>query len=172
MRSGIVGRRATWRWCLAGGGALFILLGIALGIPNSAAGTGDAHRKAAAGTASDQPSDAERHDPTGTTTSAPAEPGMSNGSVSNGSASNGYVGSSSAADLGAPLPVGSSDGTSLASVRQNATTLPSVQTLGVGAPPAQAVPITSTAALLILVIGFGAFGAGWTIGRRRAIPRV
>jgi hypothetical protein len=154
VRAGLFGRRATWRWCLAAGGAVCILLGIALGIPDGSASTGHGRRHAAAGsTAGEHPSGRTRHAgrrPAGGTTTT-ANP---------------------ATGLAAPLPVGSSDGTSLASAQPVATTLPSVHALGVGdTPAAQPVPITTTAAVLIAVIGCGAFGAGWTIGRRRALER-
>ena len=154
VRSGVFARRATWRWCLAGGGALCILLGLALGIPNSAAQGGDSSRRHAA-TRPDAPHaaggsrEASRHISHVTTTTANAATG-----------------------LPAPLPVGSSDGTSVALAQPASTTLPSPRALGVGVTPAtEPLPITTTAALLVAVIGLGAFGAGWSIGRRRALAQ-
>jgi hypothetical protein len=147
-------RRATWRWCLAGGGAAFILLGIALGIPSGGASTENASRRHV-GARSPVHHPPNRH-------------GSGHGHRTDSTTT-----TNAATGLGVPVPVGSSDGTSLDAVQPAPTTLPSRQDLGVGAttPAVQSVPITTTAAVLILVIGFGAFAAGWTIGRRRALPR-
>ena len=153
MRRSMMPRRATWRWCLAGGGAAFILLGVALGIPSGGASTENGSRRSSSRSAlhhhPTRHRSGHRHAPGPTTTNA-------------------------ATGLGVPVPIGSSDGSSLDAVQPPLTTLPSTPPRGVGAtttPAEQSVPMTTAAAELILVIGLGAFAAGWTIGRRRALPQ-
>jgi hypothetical protein len=153
VRPEMMRRRATWRWCLAGGAAC-ILLGIGLGSPSGGASAGNTSETIAARSHTRDEPRRPRPRRRPTTTHATAA-------------------THAPTDLGLPVTPGSFDGSSHGSLEPSSTTLPAVHahTVGDTAPAVESVPSNTAPALLLLVIGPGVFAAGWTIGRRRALPQ-